>query len=400
MSSLILKTPRWSKPLLRPSRYKGAKGGRSSGKSHFFAEALVEESVIYPDLQSVCVREIQKSLKFSAKKLIETKIKEMKVKHLFRITDHEIRRIGGDGIIIFQGMQDHTADSIKSLEGFDRLWAEEAQSLSNRSMELLIPTIRKPGSELWFSWNPDQPDDAVEELFRDNPKAALVTVNYYDNPWCPREMIELAEWQKARDLDRYRHIWLGEYDLKSESKVFAGDYVIEEFEPERTWQGPYHGVDFGFSQDPTVCIRCWLHDNTLYIDYEAGKVGLELDHTPDYFIKRIPNLRNAIIRCDSSRPDSISYLKRHGLPKARAASKGSGSVKDGIALIKSFDRVVIHPRCVQTAEEFRMYSYKVDRRSGKITTELVDDHNHYIDALRYATEPLLKVRGGFFTKPR
>ena len=199
--TLQIKTPRWSLPLLEPSRYKGAKGGRASGKSHFFAELLVEEHVRDKDLQSVCIREIQKSLKFSAKKLVEDKIRALGVSHLFDITLTEIRRLGGHGIIIFQGMQDHTADSIKSLEGFDRAWCEESQSLSARSIELLIPTIRKPGSELWFSWNPEQHDDAVENLFRNNPDSILVHVNYTDNPWCPDEMFKLADWQRKSDYE-------------------------------------------------------------------------------------------------------------------------------------------------------------------------------------------------------
>ena len=163
---LQILTPRWAIPLLCKKRYKGAKGGRGSGKSHFFAEMIVEEHISDADTQSVCIREIQKSLKFSAKKLIEDKIYSMGVSNLFDITQTEIRNVKGRGIIIFQGMQDHTADSIKSLEGFNRAWCEEAQSLSNRSMELLLPTIRAQGSELWFSWNPENETDPIEELFK------------------------------------------------------------------------------------------------------------------------------------------------------------------------------------------------------------------------------------------
>lgn len=211
-AKLSIETPRWAVPLLAPSRYKGAKGGRSSGKSHFMAEMLVEEHAAYADLQSVCIREIQKSLKFSAKKLIEDKIHDMGLAGLFDIQMTEIRRKGGRGIIIFQGMQDHTADSIKSLEGFDRAWVEEAQSLSHRSLELLIPTIRKDGSEIWFTWNPSQPSDAVENHFRNNTNATLVHVNYTDNPWCPQVMVDEAERMKAENYERYSHIWLGGYN--------------------------------------------------------------------------------------------------------------------------------------------------------------------------------------------
>ena len=149
-------------------RYKGAKGGRASGKSHFFAEAIIERHIQDANSRTVCIREVQRSLKFSAKQLLEDKIKALNVEHMFEVMGTEIHNRQGNGIIIFQGMQDHTAESIKSLEGFDIAWCEEAQSLSKRSIELLDPTLRKDGSELWFSWNPRNETDAVEQLFTNN----------------------------------------------------------------------------------------------------------------------------------------------------------------------------------------------------------------------------------------
>ncbi len=395
-NTLQINTPRWSLPLLEPSRYKGAKGGRASGKSHFYAELLVEEHVRNPDLQSVCIREIQKSLKFSAKKLVEDKIRALKVSHLFDITLTEIRRINGNGVIIFQGMMDHTADSIKSLEGFDRAWCEEAQSLSARSIELLIPTIRKPGSELWFSWNPDQHDDAVEALFNDNPDAVLVHVNFTDNPWCPDEMHKLAAWQQRVDYERYSHIWLGGYNTKSDSQIFMGRWRVDDFEPGPDWDGPYHGLDFGFANDPTCAVRCWIGDNTLYIDHDPGRVGLDLDDTAQYFRQRIPGIERHAMRADSARPESISYLQRHGLPRIEGVKKWPGSVEDGIEHLKTYDEIVIHSRCKDMQEEARLYSYKIDRRTGDITDKIEDENNHRWDAVRYALGPLIKSDGFVF----
>ena len=390
--TLQINTPRWSLPLLEPSRYKGAKGGRASGKSHFFAELLVEEHVRDKDLQSVCIREIQKSLKFSAKKLVEDKIRALGVSHLFEITLTEIRRIGGQGIIIFQGMQDHTADSIKSLEGFDRAWCEESQSLSARSVELLIPTIRKPGSELWFSWNPEQHDDAVENLFRNNPDSILVHVNYTDNPWCPDEMFKLADWQRKSDYERYLHIWEGGFNTKSESQVFK-NWRVDEFEPGKDWGEPLYGADFGFANDPTCFVRCYVHQNTLYIDQDAGRVGLELDDTAHFLKQHDSMVELYTIRADSARPESISYLKRHGLPKIQGVEKWPGSVEDGIEFIKSFDEVVIHRRCKDMQEEARLYSYKVDKRTQDILPKIEDANNHRWDAVRYALTPLIRNKG-------
>ncbi|WP_106478121.1 PBSX family phage terminase large subunit [Phytohalomonas tamaricis] len=393
MENLCLPTPEWAVPLIAPKRYKGAKGGRGSGKSHFFAELLVEEHVANPDQQSVCIREIQKSLKFSAKKLVESKIQDMGVSHLFDITLNEIRRIDGQGLIIFQGMQDHTADSIKSLEGFDRAWVEEAQSVSARSLELLIPTIRKDGSEIWFSWNPDQPTDAVEKHFQNNPDAILVHVNYTDNPWCPEVLIKQANWQRKADYEKYVHIWLGGYNTKSEAQIFAGRWRVDEFEPSDDWDGPYQGLDFGFSQDPTACVRCWIHDNSLFIEYDAGRVGLELDDTAPYLKREIPNVDKYVSRADNARPESISYLKRHGLPRTEGVEKWTGSVEDGIEHIKTYDQIVIHTRCKEMQEEARLYSYKIDKRSGDILPKIEDAHNHRWDAVRYALAPMIRRKG-------
>lgn len=395
MTAIQIKTPRWSLPLLEPSRIKGAKGGRASGKSHFMAEMLVEEHVTNPDQQSVCIREIQKSLKFSAKKLVEDKIRALGVAHLFEITLTEIRRLGGQGIIIFQGMQDHTADSIKSLEGFDRAWCEEAQSLSQRSIELLVPTIRKPGSELWFSWNPEQPDDAVEKLFNDNPDAVLVHVNYTENPWCPEEMRKLADWQRRVDYERFAHIWLGEFNTKSEAQVFK-NWRVDEFTPDESFGEPLYGADFGFAADPTCFVRCWIKDNRLWIDQDAGDVGLELDDTAAFILKHDPMAAKYTMRADSARPESISYLKRHGLPRMEPVSKWSGSVEDGVEFIKTFDEVVIHTRCKAMQDEARLYSYKIDKRTGDILPKLEDNHNHRWDAVRYALAPLIKKRDFVF----
>lgn len=219
---LTRQVPRWAVPLQHPARYKGASGGRSSGKSHFFAEEAVEAMVCDPNLRFVCIREVQRSLKFSAKSLVEAKIHGLGVDALFDIVGTEIRRLGGDGVMIFEGMQDHTADSIKSLEGFGRAWVEEAQSISDRSLELLLPTIRTEHSEIWFSWNPDLATDPVDRFFAGKPEGSVhVHATYRDNPFCPKVMrIEAARLQAA-DPDAYEHIWAGGYFLGGKGRVYS-----------------------------------------------------------------------------------------------------------------------------------------------------------------------------------
>lgn len=392
---LEIDTPEWAEPLLAAARFKGAKGGRSGGKSHERAESLVEAMILDENLSVVCIRESQKSLKFSAKKLIEQKIRKFNVGHLFKITNTEINRIGGEGVCIFQGMQDHTADSIKSLEGFGIAWVEEAQNLSARSMELLIPTIRMAGSELWFTWNPDNADDPVEVLFKDaanDPDFVCVHINFYDNPYCTAESVKDAERHQRVKPESYGHVWLGEYNLISDNQVFANKFRIAEFAPAQDWDGPYHGVDFGFSNDPTTGVKCWVHRETLYIERDGSRVGLELDDTSDYLIECIPEIDQHTIRADCARPESISYLKRNGLPRIVGCKKGAGSVQDGIEFMKSFREIVIHTRCKDTASEFNLYSYKIDKLSGDILPIIIDAYNHCIDAIRYALEPLMKRR--------
>jgi len=181
---LKINTPKWAIPLLENSRYKGAFGGRGSGKSHLFAEMLIKKHIINPSHRSVCVREYQKSLSQSVKRLLEIKIEQLGVGSYFEVQEAVIKSKRGDGLIIFQGMQNHTADSIKSLEGYDLAWVEEAQSLSQRSLDLLRPTIRKPNSELWFTWNPSQATDPVDLLLRGEstpPNAVVIEVNFKDN---------------------------------------------------------------------------------------------------------------------------------------------------------------------------------------------------------------------------
>lgn len=236
MQALNIPTPRWAAPIHasvtatgQSIRYIGVYGGRGSGKSHEIAGLVVEEMVADANCSVVCIREVQKSLALSAKKLIEAKIVEFGVSHLFDVLQNEIRRIGGTGLCIFVGMQDHTADSVKSLEGFSIAWVEEAQSLSQRSMDLLRPTIRKEGSRIFFSWNPRRRGDAVERLLRGpkgpRPDAIVVKANYTDNPFLPDTLRREAENDMENDPDGFPHTWLGEYESVGSKVVIPAAWV-------------------------------------------------------------------------------------------------------------------------------------------------------------------------------
>ncbi len=383
--NLDIDTPPWAVPLLSPSRYKGAHGGRGSGKSHFFAELLVEEHVANQNQKSVCIREVQKSIKMSAKLLIENKIEQLGVGHYFEVQETVIKSRRGSGVMIFQGMQSHTADSIKSLEGFDRAWVEEAQSISQRSLDLLRPTIRKPESEIWFSWNPQHETDPVDVLLRGkNPpdNAIVINVNYSDNPWFPDVLREEMEYDRRRDYDKYLHVWEGQYQTFGEALVFR-NWSIEEFDapPDAVFR---LGADWGFAIDPTVLIRCFIIGRKLFVDYEAYKIGCEITDTPALFAS-VPDSGRWPITADSARPETISYMKRNGYPRIQSAAKGAGSVEDGIEWLKSFD-LIVHPRCKHTISELSAYRYKQDKLTGAVLPIFEDKNNHLIDALRYACE--------------
>jgi phage terminase large subunit len=385
MTKLVLDTPRWSAPFFSKARYKGAFGGRGSGKSHMFAEMVIEAHVIDKNRRTVCVREIQRSLNQSVKRLLETKIESMGVSQYFEIQESIIKSKMGDGVILFQGLQNHTSDSIKSLEGMDCAWVEEAQSVSQKSLDLLRPTIRKPDSELWFTWNPSSPKDPIDQLLRGEdppPNSIVKQVNYTDNPWFPDVLKQEMEYDKSRDKDKFFHIWMGQYNENSEARVFR-NWSVEDFtRPDGTIFRL--GADWGFAIDPSVLVRCSIEGNRLYVDYEAWAIGCEIVNLPELFMS-VPDAERWPITADSARPETISHMIKNGFPKMRAAIKGAKSIEDGIEWLKSYD-IIVHPRCKHLIDELTLYSYKTDKLTGKIVPILEDKYNHVIDALRYACE--------------
>ena len=282
-------------------------------------------------------------------------------------------------------MQNHTAESIKSLEDYDIAWVEEAQSLSQRSLDLLRPTIRKPNSEIWFTWNPNFSHDPVDALLRGAnppPGAIVLSVNYQANPWLPDVLNDELEYDRKRDPDKFRHIWLGEYQRNSEARVFR-NWHVDEFEAPNGVTFRY-GADFGFSIDPSVLVRCYIEGNKLYIDHEAWQLGTEITNLPALFFS-VPESERWPMVADSSRPETISHLRANGFPKILSAIKGARSVEEGVEWLKSYD-IVVHPRCTHVIDELTLYSYEIDPLTDLILPKLADKNNHCIDALRYACE--------------
>ena len=303
-------------PLLHPGRYKGAWGGRGSGKSHFFADLMVEAALTKPGFRGVCIREVQKDLNQSAKRLIEDKIQAHGVGVVFDC-QKAVTVTPGGGLIVYQGMQDHTADSVKSLEGFDVAWVEEAQTLSARSLTLLRPTIRKPGSELWFSWNPRRKSDPVDKMLRgeDQPTGAVVVrANWSDNPWFPAEL----EQERLDDLrmkpDQYEHIWEGGYEAITEGAYYAACLT----------QAKAQGRIGEISADPLMAYRAF---------WDIGGTGAKADATTIWVCQFIGERIKVLAYYEAQGQDlatHINWLRSSGYGAAHCYLPHDGAAHDKV----------------------------------------------------------------------
>lgn len=400
--TLQVQIPRYFQPLLQPDlRYRAVYGGRASSKSHTAAEWVIAMCVGNPGYRVLCGREIQKSLNQSVKQLLTDKIQKFGLEKQFEV-QQSIIKTPGDGMIVFAGLQSHTADSIKSLEGFDLAWLEEAATVSQYSLDILRPTIRKPGSSILFTYNPRFPTDPVDVFLRGGtppPKSAIVRANYTDNPFLPDVMREEAEYDRRRDPDKFKHVWLGEYLTNSEASVFK-NWRTEFFETPEDARFLF-GADWGFAKDPTTLTRAFVgrwengqaiadqNGRCLFVDYEAYKIGCTIEKTPDLF-DTIPESRKWPIRADSARPETIDYMQRNGFTKMVRSTKGKNSVMDGIEFLKSYD-IIVHDRCKHVQDELLHYKYKEDKLTGEILPELEDGMDHCLDGLRYSCELIRKA---------
>lgn len=380
--------------LFVPHRFKIYHGGRGSAKSWSVARALVVRGYM-EKTRILCAREFQYSFADSVHKLLAEQIEAMGLSGFYRVIQGAIYGLNGTEFM-FKGLR-HNVKEVKSTEGVDICWVEEAQSVSKESWEVLIPTIRKDGSEIWVTFNPDDERDPTYQRFVTNtpPNAVVHEVNYDSNPYFPQVLRDEMEYMKRVDYDAYLHVWEGKPKTRSKAIVLSGKYRVEGFETPEDVDRFFYGADWGFAQDPTVLIRCFIRDRTLYIDYEAYGVGVELNDLPKLF-STVPGSNVWPIKGDNSRPETISHLNGMGL-NILPAAKWPGSVEDGIAHLRGFDAIVIHERCKRTADEARLYSYKVDRVTEEVLPIIIDKHNHCIDALRYALDGhIIKSGQGLF----
>lgn len=393
--------PPWCVDFEPSARYKVAFGGRGSAKSWSFARKLLLIGADRP-MRILCARELQISIKDSVHRLLSDQVDSLGLSDVYEVGQSYIRGCGDNNKgteFIFKGLR-HNAAEIKSMEGINICWIEEAQSVSERSWELLIPTIRTPGSEIWITFNPDQESDPTYQRFVANaPEGAIVReVNFDANPWFPEDLERERAHMARTDPDAYAHVWLGKFKIHSHSQVLKGKWVVDSFEAQPNWFGPYFGADWGFAEDPTVLVKCWISGRSLYIEHEAYGVGVAMDDIPDLFAQ-VPDARKHMIRADCARPETINHVGNHGWDNVYAAPKWSGSVEDGVEFLRSFEQIVIHQRCKHAAEEARLWRYKTDPLTDQVLPVLVKGNDHVFDSVRYALSPIIKGRKSAFWLP-
>ena len=404
--TLKVKVPEPAEILYQPARYKALHGGRGSGKSTSIADALIIQGYQKP-MKILCCREIQKSIAASVYDLLLRRIGELGLADAYRATQSGIYGTNGTQFL-FAGLRTNPK-SIQSMDFLDIAWIEEADRCSQASLDLLTPTLRKEGSELWVCWNRHSESDPIDNFFLGGPPppdSEVRQMNWRDNPFFPDVLRKEMDWLKQRDYDKYMHVWEGEPLARSEARVFK-NWTIDDLDDQIGNAQPRFGADWGM-RDPTVLVKVYRIDNILYIAEEAYKVEAIIDEIPALFAgdsrgKRwgnkwkhtgLTDVLKGIVIADSASPQIIRYLKDRGF-SIRGAVKGPGSIEEGIEFMQSCD-LVVHPRCVHSIDELSTYAYKIDPHTDEVLPELEDKDNHVIDAIRYALEGERKARPASF----
>jgi phage terminase large subunit len=398
---LEIEVARKLRPLLQPSRYKGVYGGRGGSKSHFFAEQLIARCLA-KETRVVCIREVQNSIRDSVRQLLVDKIQKLGVGHEFEPLEREIRCLKNGSLIIFRGMQEYNADNIKSLEGYNIAWVEEAQTLSARSLEMLRPTIRASGSELWFSWNPRHKHDPVDEFFRGvnkHPEAICVEVSWRDNPWFPEELKREKDFDYQRDPVMADHVWGGGYEVIAKGAYYA-KLIYDAQQEGRIGKVPHNprmlvhtAWDLGIG-DPTAI---WFVQQNFaevrLIDYYENS-GCGLDHYVKVLRERNYNYGEHILPHDVQHADlSTGKSRLQTLAELGVTGRvlNRDSVDDGIAAVRMllptcwFDEA----KCERGIEALRQYRTEYDDKVMTFKNRPLHDWtSHAADAFRYLARGL------------
>jgi phage terminase large subunit len=413
-SELVFEIPKKMVKFFVPGpRYRVVHGGRGSVKSWTIARALIVLAY-KKKLRILCAREYMKSIRESVHFLLKSQIERMGLSEEFTVRDTEIICNVTGSQFIFAGLH-HNVASLKSIEAVDICWIEEGETTSQASWDTLDPTIRKPGSEIWISFNPIQETDPVFQMFalphKRLPGAVVLQVGWDDNPWLPRVLRQQAEYMREHDPERYEHIWGGKTWFKNDAQVLNGKWGVKEFDIAGHFSGgPYFGADWGFSQDPTALTKSFVEvlnpedvgktfttssgdeayvalRRNLYIAEEAFALGCETRDLPAMF-DTVSDVRKYIIKADNARPETISHMKSENF-MIEACEKWPGCVEDGVTYLRGFEHIYIHPSCTHMYEEARLWSHQVDRLTSAVSRKLKPGYEHGWDSVRYAHETLI-----------
>lgn len=399
--------PKRMELLLYPRRFKVFYGGRGSGKTANVVSYLIEKAR-FRNSRVGCFREIQNSIKESSYAELVDEINRKGHTQEYRCVDGEITHHSTRSKFVFRGLW-RNITAIKGIAGLTDVFCEESENISQVSWDTLIPTVRAAGSEIIIVFNPNKETDPtwtnfvepyidkmVDGIYQDDD-IVVVNVNYIHNPWFTEELKQHMNQMKAVDYDRYLWVYEGKFNKRSGEQVFGGKWRIDNFEVKPEWHGPYFGMDFGFSTDPTAMVEVYIEElpggrRNIYINREYGKVGLEITDTPAAMEQSFPMAKRARWYADCARPETISHIKRSGFD-IHPCTKWPDSVEDGVTWLRGCDSIVIHERCKEMQNEAAMYSYKVDKLTGNVLTDIVDAFNHYWDAVRYALNDHIVQRG-------
>jgi phage terminase large subunit len=413
--------------LLFPKRRIIIYGGRGSAKTRTIT-AWLTEMARHQTERVLCLREVLKSIDDSSYQELADEINRKPWADEFRCINNKISVPAKKSTFKFEGMRTNASQNLKAKAGSSKAWVDEAETVSRDAWDALFPTMRKKGSQIIISFNPREEtdptwadlvapyvDQMVDGIYEDD-ETLIIECNWQHNPWFTEELRGEKDRMARTDPDRYMWIWEGKFRRRTDVKVLNGKWIVEAFEPVKGWDGPYFGADFGFSQDPSTLNKLWINNRKLYVEYEANGVGIELDDMFHFYagedgasddqkeylaeLKRnggkihpgIPGARHYNIKADCARPETIAHIKKRQF-RIEGVEKWPGSVEDGITFLRSFEQIVIHPRCKNTIFEANAYEYKTDRLTGDILPDIVDKHNHHWDAIRYALDKLIKRRG-------
>lgn len=394
------------------------KGGRGSTKSSFVAIEIILGIMADPTANAIAFRKVGETLKTSVLGNFEWAIEMLSVSHLFKITQAPatITYIPTGQKILMKGLD--KALKVKSLKlkkgYFKFLWFEEAEEFNGMTeIRSVQQSVLRGGDRFiqFITYNPPNDPQAWvnTECKVEKPGRHVHHSTYLDVPpeWLGKQFIEDAEWLKESNQLTYDHEYMGIAVGLHESIIFSGKYRVAAFEPEPHWHGPYFGADWGFSQDPSTLVKCWIEEiphpsgdekkatRRLFIEHAVFQKGVELDDYPQFY-GQVPGSKTGRIEADCSAPATIAHVKGKGFDIV-GADKWPGSIEDGITVLKSFVEIVIHTRCTEMAEEARLYSYKIDKFTKLITKDIIDKFNHGWDAVRYALSKYIKKKPkGFF----